>query len=102
MARAIQDLFINQGYNYYFSIDLEDSVGLDIEVDYTCYFECDSIGKLEFSVVDDRYELIISGSNTDKLETQLEEYVVYVTATIDGEYDKLLGGRIHIDEKVRT
>ena len=102
MAKAIQDLFINQGYPYELNINMQDSSGLDLEEDYNCYFECDSIGQLQFSVANDRYELTISAINTSKLSTTLEDYVVYIIKTADSVPEKLMSGRIHIDEEVRS
>ena len=102
MAKAIQDLFINQGYPYDLNIDMQDSDGLDLENDYSCYFECDSIGQLQFDVVDERYELTISAINTRKIENTLEDYVVYILSTSDSVPEKLMSGRIHIDSEVRS
>ena len=102
MAKAIQDLFINQGYPYELNINMQDSSGLDLEEDYHCYFECDSIGQLQFSVANDRYELTISAINTSKLSTTLEDYVVYIIKTADSVPEKLMSGRIHRDEEVRS
>ena len=104
MAKAIQDLSIEAGYPYYLRLDLNDTSGGDLEDEYSCYFDCNSIGVLEFStnVTGDAWELTISKENTDKLLTNQEEYVVYTVKTSDGSYDKLLSGRMHIDAKVRS
>lgn len=105
--RAITDLNIEAGYPYELELDLNDYEGVDLEDEYTCYFECDSIGKLELSVVVDSYteniySVTISKENTDKLLVNLEKYIVHTIKTSDGSYDKLLEGRIHINNKVRT
>ena len=104
MAKAILDLSIQAGYPFYFSLDLNDSAGLDLESEYSCWFECESIGKLQLSVNTEgtAYEITISKENTDLLLTNLEEYVIYTIKTSDSSYDKLLSGRLHIDAKVRT
>jgi len=102
MAKAILDISIEQGYPYLFVLNMDDSDGNDLENDYTCWFECDSIGKLQFGVDIDKYSLTISKEDTGRLDTNLEEYVVYTVKTSDGTYDKLLSGRMHIDAKVRT
>ena len=104
MAKAILDLSMQAGYPYYFALDLNDSDGVDLESEYACWFECDSIGKLQLSVNDagDAYEITISKENTDKLLTNLEEYVIYTVKTSDSAYDKLLTGRIHVDAKDRA
>ena len=104
MAKAIQDLNIEAGYPYYFRLDLNSVSGEDLENDYSCYFECASIGLLEFSVntAGDAWELTISKEDTDKLLVNQEEYVVYTVKTSDSSYDKLLSGRMHIDAKVRS
>jgi len=96
MAKAILDIFIEAGYPYAFII---------LEADYDCYFECESIGQLQFSVVSavvDSYELLISKEDTNKLLTTLEEYTVYTVKISDGAYSQLLSGRIHVDDKVRS
>lgn len=102
MAKAILDLFIEQGYEYPLNINVNTPAGADLENDYSCFFECDSIGKLQFAVVGDRYELTLSVVNTNKLTKSLEGYVVYLIKTADGSYSKLLSGRIHVDKKVRA
>ena len=105
MAKALLDIQIEAGYPYPFILDMNDADGVDLETDYSCYFECDSIGQLQFAVVNgatNRYELLISKENTDKLLANLEEYTVYNIKTSDGAYSKLLSGRIHVDNKVRS
>lgn len=102
MGKAIVDLFIEPSYPYDLNVNFDDSDGTDLEDAYACYFECDSIGQLTFSKANDRYELTISGANTDKLLTTLEDYTVYAIKTADSSPTKLLSGRIHIDNKVRT
>lgn len=101
MAKALLDISIEQGYPYLFTLNMDNSDGEDLENDYTCYFECESIGQLQFSVDVDKYSLTISKEDTGRLENNLEEYVVYIIKTADGEYEKLLSGRIHVDKKVR-
>ena len=105
MAKALLDISIEAGYPYAFVIDMNNADGEDLEADYNCYFECESIGQLQFSLVSalvDSYELLISKENTDKLLTNLEEYTVYTVKISDGAYSKLLSGRIHVDDKVRA
>lgn len=107
MGRAIQDLHIEAGYPYELEIDLNSYEGLDMEEDYTAYFECDSIGKLTFTPTDDGYSeytyiLTISKEDTDKLLVNLEKYTVYTIKTSDSDYDKLLEGRLHVNGKLRT
>jgi hypothetical protein len=101
MAKAILDIYIEQGYPYPFNLDMNDADGVDLEADYSCYFYCVTIGVLPFSVVGNRYELVISGINTAKVISNLDEYVVYTVKTSDSSEDKLLSGRIHSDAKVR-
>lgn len=96
------DLFIEKGYPYTFNLDMNNTDGADLEGDYYCYFECSSIGKLQFGVANNRYELEISEVNTNKLVNNLEEYVVYVVKKSNSKPEKLLTGRIHVDEKVRA
>lgn len=102
MAKVILDLYIEPSYPYQFNIDVNTAGGVDLEGDYSCYFYCESIGQLQFSVVGDRYELTISSTNTDKLLDNLEDYTVYVIKTADSVPEKLMSGRIHIDKKVRA
>lgn len=102
MAKAILDLFIEKGYPYVLNLDMNDVNGEDLENDYSCYFENDSIGLLQFTVSDDRYHLEMSETDTNKLTSNLQEYVVYTINTLDSKPAKLLSGRIHIDERVRT
>ena len=102
MAKVISDISIEQGYLYLFNLNLDDSDGNDLESDYSCWFECESIGKLQFIVDSGRYTLTIPANQTVKLVSNLEEYVVYTIRTSDNTYDKLLTGRIHIDSKVRN
>ena len=101
MAKEILDIYIEPNYEYEFNLNFNDSNGTDLEGDYTCYFKCDSIGELAFSLVGSQYELVISEANTALLTSNLEEYAVYVKSTTTSKYDKLLSGRIHIDKKVR-
>lgn len=96
------DLFIDVGYPYDLNINMNTAAGTDLEQDYSCYFECDSIGQLQFTVANSRYELEISATDTDKLTTMHEEYVVYAIKTADSKPEKLLSGRIYIDERVRA
>ncbi len=102
MAKAILDIFIEASYPYQFNLNLNESDGVDLETDYDCYFYCDSIGELQFSVANDRYELTISEINTAKLLTNLEEYSTYTIKKRDSSYSKLLSGRIHVDDNVRA
>lgn len=102
MSRIIKDLNIEAGYPYEFNLDMNDALGVDLEGDYACYFECASVGRLQFSVVNNAYILTISKENTDKLLTNLEEYTVHTIKTVGGAYDKILQGRIHINDKVRA
>ena len=50
MARSIIDLSISAGYPYELNVDFNDATGADLEALYNCYFECDSIGQLQFSL----------------------------------------------------
>jgi hypothetical protein len=102
MTKVIVDLFIEKGYPYNLNVNMDTVDGTNIEPSHTCYFYCESIGTLTFSVVDNRYELEISSIDTDKLGSSLEDYSVYVIANSDGKYRKVLSGRIHTDKKVRA
>ena len=77
--------------------------GADLESDYRCFFECKSMGIFMFAVSGsgDRYELEISANNTNKLTTNLEEYVCWVEKISDGKTEKLLSGRIHLDKRIK-
>lgn len=101
MAKEILDIYIEPSYEYEFNLDFNDSDGADLEGYYNCYFKCESIGELQFSVVGTQYRLVISEANTALLTNNLEEYSVYVKNTSSSKYDKLLSGRIHIDNRVR-
>jgi hypothetical protein len=102
MAKLIMDINIEQGYPYDFVLDMNTTDGEDLENDYTCYFECKSMGKIVFPVVDDKYFVTIPKEKTTLLTKSLEDYVVYVVNNTTDEYSKLLSGRIHTDRKVRT
>ena len=102
MAKLIMDINIEQGYPYDFVLDMNTTDGEDLETDYTCYFECKSMGKIVFPVVDGRYSVTIPKEKTSLLTQSLEDYVVYVVDNTTDEYSKLLSGRIHTDRKVRT
>lgn len=103
MAKEILDIYVEPGYRYEFNLNFDTVTGVDLEPDYTCYFNCASIGELQFThnTTSKHYELLISEANTAKLLSNLEEYSVYVKKTADNKYDKLLSGRIHTDNKVR-
>ena len=103
MAKEILDIYVEPGYSYEFNLNFDTVTGVDLEPDYTCYFNCASIGELQFThnTTSKHYELVISEANTAKLLSNLEEYSVYVKKTADNKYDKLLSGRIHTDNKVR-
>lgn len=103
MAKEILDIYVEPGYRYEFNLNFDTVTGVDLEPDYTCYFNCASIGELQFThnTTSEQYELVISEANTAKLLSNLEEYSVYVKKTADNKYDKLLSGRIHTDNKVR-
>ena len=103
MAKEILDIYVEPGYSYEFNLNFDTVTGVDLEPDYTCYFNCASIGELQFThnTTSKHYELLISEANTAKLLSNLEEYSVYVKKTADNKYDKLLSGRIHTDNKVR-
>lgn len=102
MAKEIIDIYIEKGYPYPFDIDFNTEDGLDLESEYTCWFENKDIGLKQFSVIDNTFKLILTQEDTGKLESNLEDYVVYAQKISTSEYEKLLSGRIIIDEKVRS
>ena len=102
MAKEIIDIYIEQGYEYEFALDYNDSEGNDLETTYTCYFHNDNIGTKTFSVVANAFTLTLTEEDTGKLENNLEEYVVYTKHNTTQKHDKLLAGRIHLDNKVRS
>ena len=105
MAKLIMDINIEQGYPYDFVLNMNTTDGEDLETDYTCYFECKSMGRIDFPAVDGKYVLKIPREKTILLTKTLEDYVVYVVKNGEpdaGEYSKLLSGRIHTDRKVRS
>jgi hypothetical protein len=107
MAKAILDIYFEKAFPYEFNLNMNTPAGEDLENDYNCYFECAPItagvgnSRLQFSVVNNRYHLDISGVNTDKITSSLEEYIVYIVEIATGKEEKLLSGRVHIDHKVR-
>lgn len=101
MGKAILDIFIEKGYPYDLNINMDTPDGTDLETDYSCYFECASVGSIQLSVANNRYETEISAVNTNKM-VHLEDYVVYVIETATSKPKKLLTGRLHIDKKVRS
>ena len=103
MPKEILDIYVEPGYEYPFNLNFDTVTGTDLEPDYSCYFKSASIGELQFThnATSEQYELIISEANTAKVLLNLEEYAVYVKKTADNKYDKLLSGRIHIDNKIR-
>lgn len=101
MAKEILDIYIEQGYPYEFELDMNSEQDEDLEDLYTCYFYCDSIGSKPFSVVNNAYVLILSGIDTNKLDTNLEDYVVYVVNNTTSIENKMLSGRIILDKKGR-
>ena len=103
MPKEILDIYVEPGYEYPFNLNFDTTAGTDLETDYNCYFKCASIGELQFThnATSEQYELTISETNTAKLTSNLEEYAVYVKKIADNKYEKLLSGRIHVDNKVR-
>lgn len=102
MAKEIIDIYIEQGYEYPFNLDLNLFNGENLEYENDCYFECVSIGKKQFSVLNDYYTLTLSEADTGKLNNNLEPYTVYIQNTSTQKYEKLLSGRIHLDRKVKA
>lgn len=100
MSKEILDIYVEQGYEYIFDLNLNDINDDDLEPLYECYFECNSIGKKTYTIEDNMFKLTLSESDTNKLTTNLEKYVVYAKKIATGKYEKLLTGRIHIDSKV--
>lgn len=100
MAKEILDIYIEQGYPYEFNLDFNNVDGSDLENSYTCYFENNSIGKKQYAVIDNRFDLTLSSIDTDKLKDNMENYVVYVVRNTDStDINKLLTGRIILDKK---
>ena len=99
MSKEILDVYIEQGYEYVFDINLNDVDNNDLEGGYECYFESNSIGKKQYTVVNNMFRLTLSESDTSKLTTNLEKYNIYAKKISTGKYDKLLSGRMHIDFK---
>lgn len=99
MSKEILDIYIEQGYEYVFDINLNDINDEDLEPEYECYFESNSIGKKTYTVDTNIFKLTLSESDTSKLAANLEKYTVYAKKISTGKYEKLLSGRIHVDNK---
>lgn len=99
--KEILDIYVEQGYPYEFELDFNTADGLDLEGDYNCYFYNETIGSKTFSSNGELYSLILSETDTDKLTTNLQEYVVHVVNSSTSQKDKLLSGRIVVDKKTR-
>lgn len=102
MSNSILDLYISEGYPYQMSVSLNDEDDIDLESNYTCWFNSSSIGTLQFTFVTDRWQLEMSSTDTAKLTDSIEEYVVYAINISSGKKRKLISGRIRVDDKVRT
>lgn len=100
MAKEILDIYVEQGYPYEFSIDLNTTDGVDLEPDYTAYFYNEDIGTKTFEVLANTYRLVLSSEDTGKITENLTKYVVYAVNNSTTEKDKLLTGRIVLDKKV--
>lgn len=101
MAKEIIDIYIEQGYEYQFSLDFNLFDDSDLESEYTCKFYNDNIGYKTFTNTGSSYYLVLTAEDTGKISSNLEEYEVYVTERNSGISSKLLSGRIHIDRKIR-
>ena len=102
MAKEILDIYVEAGYPYNFDIDFNTDTGVDLEGDYTCWFENKHIGKKQYSVVDNTFKLTLTSEDTGKLIENLEEYVVYAIQSSNAEPNKLLSGRIVLDKLIRS
>lgn len=101
MAKEIIDIYIEQGYEYQFSLDFNLFDNSDLESQYTCKFYNSSIGYKTFVDNGSFYYLALTAEDTNKISNNLEEYEVYVTEIISNTSYKLLNGRIHIDKGIK-
>lgn len=101
MAKEIIDIYIEQGYEYQFSLDFNLFDNSDLESQYTCKFYNDKIGYKTFTNTGSSYSLALTAEDTGKISNNLEEYEVYVTEINSGISSKLLSGRIHIDKGIK-
>lgn len=97
MAKEILDIYIEQGYSFDFDLDYNTYDGQDLEDVNDVYFKNKSIGVKQFSVIDNSLYLTLTKTDTDKLLTNLETYVVYAKDKLTGIDYKLISGRIHLD-----
>ena len=97
MAKEILDIYVEQGYPYDFDLDFNASDGSNLESSHTCYFFSNSIGIKQFSIVDNKYNLVLGAEDTGKLVNNLEAYDIYAYETSTGSKIKLLSGRIILD-----
>ena len=101
MAKEIIDIYIEQGYEYQFSLDFNLFDNSDLESQFTCKFYNSSIGYKTFTNTGSSYYLALTAEDTSKISNNLEEYEVYVTEINSSISSKLLSGRIHIDKGLR-
>ena len=101
MAKEILDIYIEQGYEYQFSLDFNLFDNSDLESQFTCKFYNSSIGYKTFTNIGSSYSLALTAEDTGKISNNLEVYEVYVTEIATGISSKLLNGRIIIDRKIR-
>lgn len=99
MSKEILDVYIEQGYEYVFDVNLNDIYDNSLEPYYNCYFESSSIGTKQYTVDSDMFRLTLSETDTGKITDNLEKYTIYAKSISTGKYDKLLAGRIHLDKK---
>lgn len=97
MAKEILDIYVEQGYPYDFTLDYNTVDGSNLESSHTCYFFSNSIGIKQFSIVDNKYSLVLGPEDTGKLTNNLEAYNIYAYETSTGTKLKLLSGRIILD-----
>lgn len=100
MAKEILDITIEKSYEYSFDLDFNLPDGTDLESQYTCYFKNTDIGTKTFSVINNKFSLVLTSEDTGKIQSNLQTYEVYVRHNVTTKYEKLLSGRIHIEESL--
>lgn len=99
MAKEILDIYVEQGFRFIFDMDYNTYDGEDLEDTNDVYFENKSIGKKQFTLVNNTLYLELTESDTNKISSNLESYTIYAIEKLTSIKNKLLSGRIHLDIK---
>ena len=99
MAKEILDIYVEQGFRFIFDMDYNTYDGEDLEDTNDVYFENKSIGKKQFTVLNNTLYLELTESDTNKISSNLESYTIYAIEKLTSIKNKLLSGRIHLDIK---